>query len=216
MPRRPPLPVLLQERRRPRDGPPPGHRLGHEHSVDVHGRPPPESLRLRRRLRHRLKPLPHAGRPRRPSDGLRHGRPNKGLHPHRRYVQVRRARDFQSAPSRHSSRNLQPGRRDPPRPRHRRHDLPPDRRRRPLPPESTPRGRRERTRRLQSQIPIPRLRAYPPRRRPLRRSPTRRPKVQGPLHQRQNPPGLLLEQETRSRMPRNQRRFARRRTGLGN
>ena len=62
--------------------PAPGHRLGHPDRRDPARRAADQPLRLRRRLRHRAQPLPHAGRDRLPADRARHRRPDARLHPH--------------------------------------------------------------------------------------------------------------------------------------
>ena len=96
--------VLRQERRAAHHRPAPGHRVGHADAGDRARRAPDQPLRLRRRLRHRPQPLPHAGGDRLPADRPRHGRPDARLHPHPRHGEVHPARARDPAGARRARR----------------------------------------------------------------------------------------------------------------
>ena len=105
-----------QERPAARHRPAPGHRLGHPDPADLARRAADQPLRLRRRLRHRAQPVPHAGRHRPPADRARQRRADPGVHPHQRHRAVHRDRPGEPA-DRPRAHGVQPDHRDPPGPR---------------------------------------------------------------------------------------------------
>ena len=92
-----PAGVLQPQRRRPRDRPAPGHRVGHADRGDPARRAADQPLRLRRRLRHGAEPLPDAGRDRLPADRARDRRPDARVHPPPGQRALHPARDRASA-----------------------------------------------------------------------------------------------------------------------
>ena len=78
----------------------------------VHRRAPDQPVRLRRRLRHRAQPVPHAGGHRPPADRARHRRPDPGVHPHPRHRALHRDRHQQPAGGGGAGLGVQPGHRD--------------------------------------------------------------------------------------------------------
>ena len=115
-----PLRLLQQERRDPRHGPAPGHRVGHADRGDAARRAADQPVRLRRRLRHRPQPVPHAGRDRLPAHGARLGRPDARVHPPAGHRAMYRARGGERARARRARPDLQPDDGGPPRHRPRR------------------------------------------------------------------------------------------------